>query len=292
MSASVVSAAGGGLVALVLREIFHAIFHPGHQVGLTRAVFPAAWRAAHRLGPRALALAGPAATVAMIGLWAGGLLLGWALVYWPHLPEDFVLAAGLGPSEQGSFSDALYVSFVYLTTLGLGDIAPGEDWLRLLVPLEALLGLALLTAAVSWVLSIHPALTRRRAAAAGLAMLRDSLGERPDAIAEMLPGRLESIAADLALVRVDLIQYPESYYFKVADPDLSLARMLPWLLTLTRSDHLAGTARRAAAELQLGLDRLAATLAGGFPGVGGAGTEAILVSYAEDQGDEPVGATG
>lgn len=289
MSVWVISAAGGGLVLLVLREIFHAIFHPGGGSALTRAIFPAVWAGAQRLGPHALALAGPVATVATIGLWAAGLLLGWALVYWPHLPQDFVLAGGLQPSEQGSFLDALYVSFVYLTTLGLGDIAPREDWLRLLVPLEALLGLALLTAAVSWVLSIYPALTRRSATAAALAVLRDSLAERPETAIHVLPGRLDSIAAELTLVRIDLMQYPESYYFRAADPDLSLARILPWLLTLTRSNHLPATAWQATAELQLALDRLAATLADGFPGVGGEGTEAILVAYAEDQRDEAAG---
>jgi hypothetical protein len=209
-------------------------------------------------------------------------------VYWPHLPQDFVLAGGLRPGKQGSFSDALYVSFVYLTTLGLGDIVPREDWLRFLVPVEALFGLALLTAAVSWVLSIYPALTRRRAAAASLAVLHDSLAERPQAAAQVRAGRLDSIAAQLTLVRIDLIQYPESYYFKVADPDLSLARMLPWLLALTRSEHLTGTARQAAGELTLTLDRLAATLAGGFPGVNGEETEAIFIAHAEDQRDEPV----
>jgi hypothetical protein len=52
---------------------------------------------------------------------------------------------------------------------------------------------------------------------------------------------------------------------------------------------LPASARQATAELRLALDRLAATLADGFPGVGGAGTEAILVAYAEDQRDEPAG---
>lgn len=282
----VVSAAGGGLVLLVLKEIFHTIFHPGGWVGLTRAIFPAARRVAHRLGPHALALAGPVATVATIGLWALGLLLGWALVYWPHLPGDFGLAAGLPPGEQGSFPDALYVSFTYLTTLGLGDISPRADWLRLLVPLEALLGFALLTGAVSWVLSIYPALTRRRATAAGLAVLHDSLDERPEGSAEILPARLETIAAELAIVRVDLIQYPESYYFQERNRDLSLARMLPWLLALTRSEDLTSATQRSAVELRLSIDRLAATIADGFLG-GCEGTDAILAAYAEDQRNEP-----
>ncbi|MFJ8781962.1 hypothetical protein [Streptomyces sp. NPDC102476] len=56
----------------------------------------------------------------------------------------------------------------------MGDIAPAEGWLRLVSPLEALVGFALLTATVSWVLEIYPTLTRRRVLAIRLAVLRNA----------------------------------------------------------------------------------------------------------------------
>jgi hypothetical protein len=63
---------------------------------------------------------------------------------------------------------------VTLATLGYGDIVPTSDLLRVLVPLEALVGFALLTAALSWVISVYPALSRRRSLARGATLLKGS----------------------------------------------------------------------------------------------------------------------
>ena len=57
--------------------------------------------------------------------------------------------------------DSLYASLVAVATLGFGDITPTTSWLRILVPLEALIGFAVLTAGLSWVLSVYPVLHRR-----------------------------------------------------------------------------------------------------------------------------------
>jgi hypothetical protein len=64
--------------------------------------------------------------------------------------------------------DALYLSTVAMSTLGFGDIVPVDGWLRLVVPVQALVGFLLLTAAVSWVLQVYPAPARRRVLAVRL----------------------------------------------------------------------------------------------------------------------------
>jgi len=85
----------------------------------------------------------------------------------PAFPE-------LGPAaNQRDFVDALYMSLVTLGTIGYGDISPATDVLRLIVPLEALVGFALLTASVSWVLTVYPALSRRRSLAYEITLLRE-----------------------------------------------------------------------------------------------------------------------
>nr|WP_281360133.1 potassium channel family protein [Isoptericola halotolerans] len=77
---------------------------------------------------------------------------------------------------MGAVVDALYLSLVSLTTVGYGDITPLTPWLRIAAPVEGLLGFALLTAAVSWVLQVYPALTRRRVRRMG-SVLEDALDE-------------------------------------------------------------------------------------------------------------------
>jgi hypothetical protein len=89
--------------------------------------------------------------VAVTGLWTVLIVLGWTLVYWPHISHGFSYAEGLQPTVRTDFLDALYLSLVMVATLGLGDIVPDDGWLRIVAPLQALVGFALLTALVSWV---------------------------------------------------------------------------------------------------------------------------------------------
>lgn len=136
----------------------------------------------------------------MIAVWGLLLVVGWALIYWPHLPSGFLLGTGLAASEQGSFVDALYVSLVTLGTLGYGDIAPRAEWLRLAAPLQAFIGFAFLTAAISWVLSVYPVLTRRRSLAHDVALVDESASARTLAVTDLPTASAERLLDDFAQV--------------------------------------------------------------------------------------------
>ena len=129
--------------------------------------------------PNRLNLAGPLALILIILLWTVGLVLGWACLLHPHLPQDFLLSTGMVAERNDGFLDAVYVSVVALATLGYGEITPQATWLRLLAPLEALIGFALLTASVTWLMSLYPALARRRYLARQVDLI-NRLGERDD----------------------------------------------------------------------------------------------------------------
>ena len=66
----------------------------------------------------------------------------------------------LGGDASGSFVDYLYLSLVSYTSLGLGDVVPTEH-LRLLVGLEALLGLLMIGWSASFLFARVEALARR-----------------------------------------------------------------------------------------------------------------------------------
>lgn len=156
MTAGVV-AAGIILVALSLRDILHELFHPGGSGGIARRLMSGMWRVFRRIGrrwPSALLLAGPIILVAVLTVWALMLGVGWALVYWPFLPDEFRFASPLIPSEHHRFADALYVSLVALSTLGFGDITPTNAWLRIAATAEGFIGFGLLTAGISWILML------------------------------------------------------------------------------------------------------------------------------------------
>ena len=108
----------------------------------------------------------------MICFWAIGLVLGWALIYLPHYPQDYVIAEGTAP--HAPLVGALHASLTTVTTLGSANIVPKPAWLQLLSPIEALIGFGMLTAAVSWLLQIYPVLSRRRALAYEIHLLADT----------------------------------------------------------------------------------------------------------------------
>jgi hypothetical protein len=87
-----VTAVGAAVVLIGLRDIFHTLWHPSGRGGLSRWVMATVWRAgrAARRRGRTDLLAGPLGMVAVVLGWVVLMVLGWALVYWPHLPGGFI----------------------------------------------------------------------------------------------------------------------------------------------------------------------------------------------------------
>ena len=283
----VATAGGVALVLIVLREVFHNLFHPGGQGQLSMLVFRAVWAASGRLGESARALAGPISLVLVIGFWVAVLIVGWALLYWPAMPESFIFASPLDTGDQDGFGDALYLSWVTQATLGYGDIAPRSGILRMVAPLQATIGFALFTAAVTWVLSLYPALTRRRSAAAMIHAMRESDRRSGVALEAMdsttLARRMERVSDALSTLRIDVVQYPSTIYFEAPAQSLSLSAALPYVAALARAEVDDLEVRPAALELAVALDDFAAALDQQFLHVGG-DTEAILRAYRRHHG--------
>ncbi|WP_412074750.1 potassium channel family protein [Streptomyces xanthophaeus] len=200
--------------------------------------------------------------VAVVAVWTLTVVVGWALIYWPHMPDAFAYSAGLRPADHAGFLDALYISLVQVSTLGLGDIAPADGWLRVLAPLEALVGFVLLSATVSWTLGIYPALARRRSLALRLSHLSRTHPTTEQIDTDAGVAVLDSLAAGISVISVDFMQYAESYYFYDGDDRTSLARHLPYADNL--ADQAAGArhpdVRLAAAVLRAALEDLAIIL--------------------------------
>ncbi|MEU5644447.1 potassium channel family protein [Streptomyces milbemycinicus] len=282
-----VSLIGVGLVMAALRDLFHTLWHPTRHGGLSRLVMTALWRLARhfRARRRVVGLVGPLAMVTVVGMWAGIIILGWAIVYWPHMPGAFTFAPGSKAAQQPELLDSLYLSLVTVATLGLGDIVPAEGWLRLVSPLEALVGFALLTATVSWVLEIYPALTRRRVLAIRLALLRGSdptTGQLDCAVGALL---LDSLATEVVRVRVDFTQYAEAYYFHDGEDHSSLAAVIGYAVALAERGQAARRpdARLAGHLLAGALEDLATILDQRFLHTGGTPTQ-VFAAYAADHG--------
>jgi hypothetical protein len=272
---------------VALRDVFDTLFHESGRAVLSRLMMRAVWRMFRRLGGRRrLSLAGPIALIVVVMSWALMLVVGWALLLMPHMPDDFAFTT---PSQSGRVVESLYLSLVTLTTVGFGDVAPAEGWLRLVTPLEALIGFGLLTASVSWLLSIYPLLSRRRSLAYEIHLLTEAEAKTGQAVTAMESSAAVAVYSELTsrLVSVerDMVTFPVAYYFAEADPRFALPAAMPSLLRLAEAGCASGIAepvRLRATMLRDAIDDFAHTTAVRFHRSAAERTEELLDDYARD----------
>ena len=277
---------GIAVIALALRDIFDVLFHPLGRWPVARGIVRGVLAGAARLpSQRARLLVGPVSFIAVVATWAALLAIGWALVFMPQLPGGFTYDPALDPAQHSGFVDALYLSLVNLTSLGYGDIAPAAAGLRILAPVETLFGLGLLTASISWLISIYNAISRRDSLAHEVHLARQTeerLGEElADADPPLLEAMLASFAQQLIRVRRDVIHFPITHYFRTEDEARALASLLPFLSQLAAEAAEPGrphSLRVRAEVLVMAIDDFAATLRAQLR-IPGETTDATLAHY-------------
>lgn len=286
------TALGIVLVAAAVRDVFDTLFHPHGRGVISEALMGAIWRLT-RLTARGnhtmLSLAGPVAFITVIAAWGTMVAVGFALIIWPQLPEGFAIGAGLDATAQDGYVDALYLSLVDLTSLGYGDIVPTSDILRLLGPLETLIGLGLLTASISWILSLYRVLSDYRSLSHEIALLIEAERTSPAGLIGIDPSVSARVLADLTsrvvTMRDDIAYSPISYYFHPRDSRHALPVLLPRLLEVVEScsaPERAPALRFGAAMLGLAIEDLLATIAERFLGPTVHGAHDALAHYRRD----------
>ena len=273
------------MVAFALLEVFQDLFHPTLSGSLSDYIARTVFRLFRRR-PSTLSLAGPLALVIVISCWAFLLGTGFALIYWAAFPDGFRMNNGQHPAAGHGFWRMLFFSLQAMTTLGFGDLIPEADWLRILVTLEALIGFALVTASVSWIVLLYPALGRMRTLARRASIL--ARAEQSTGI-DAISGDAEHLLCDLALevvrTRVDFIHFPIIYYFHADRRRSALAQSLSHLVRFAESGCRTDAPERvrlAAATLRAALDDLAGVLADRFLEVESDDANTIFRAYAED----------
>ncbi len=277
---------GIALIVLALRDIFDVLFHPLGRGVIARGIVTGTSAVAARLpGRRGGLLVGPVSYIVVVGTWATLLAVGWALIFMPQMPGGFTFDPQLDPAQHSGFVDALYLSLVNLTSLGYGDISPAASLLRVLGPVETLFGLGLLTASISWLISIYNAISRRDSLAHEVHLARETeerLGEElADADPPLLESMLASFAQQLIRVRRDVIHFPITHYFRTEDDERALSGLLPFLSDLAAEAAEPGrphSLRVRAEVLRMAIDDFAGTLRVRLR-IGGETTDATLAHY-------------
>ena len=269
---------------MALREIFIDLFQPSGSGTLSSFVGRWTFRFARKL-TSLLSIAGPLALVIVIACWTFLLASGFALIYASSYPDGFSMQ---GQARRGlsEFITLLAFSLASLTTVGTPDLSPKPDWIRLSVAVESLLGFSLVTASISWIVLIYPALGRMRSLARKSAILvRAQEKTGVEVVSKDSESLLSELTGEVIRTRVDLIHYPLIYYFHA---DAERASLAVALLTVEKIAHDAGKLEEAnqvrlqAAMLETALADLAKVLANRFVKADADDPHAVFHAFAKD----------
>jgi len=178
----------GGIACLVLAllDAFQTVILPRRATGrfrITRIFYIVTWAPWSWLSSKVkierkretmLSFYGPFSLVLLIVIWAGALVIGFALIFY-SLGSPFADPLG---QTVGLRSD-LYVSGTTLFTLGLGDVVPRHYIIRDLVILEAGMGLGFVAMVIGYFPVLYGAFSRREVS---IALLDARAGSPPTAV--------------------------------------------------------------------------------------------------------------
>lgn len=156
----------GALLALViLIDAFETILVPrriGRRVRLTRYFYILSWMLWRTIGLRIrqpsrresfLGFFGPLSLIMLLGCWAAGLIVAFALLQWASLEP--------GRMSMKEFVTLAYMSGETFFTLGFGDITPATAAGRALSVVEAGLGFGFLGTVVGYLPTMYSAFSQR-----------------------------------------------------------------------------------------------------------------------------------
>jgi hypothetical protein len=178
--------AGIACLFLVLTDAFQTVILPRRAIGrfrITRLFYIVTWTPWRAFAmcikhPRkretVLSYYGPLSLVVLIMVWAGALVLGFALLYYA---QGSPLGDAIG-KKIGFYTD-LYVSGTTLFTLGLGDIVPHTEFARTLIILEAGTGLGFVAVVIGYFPVLYGAFSRREVS---ISLLDARAGTPPTAL--------------------------------------------------------------------------------------------------------------
>jgi hypothetical protein len=158
--------AGLLLLAVILQDAFEVMLLPRRVIRrwrLMRGYFRSTWAIWAAVGralgagarrERFLSIYGPLSIMLLFGIWAAGLIAGYALILW---------AVQGGHGFPTGLYDQAYLSGVTFFTLGYGDVLPKGAWARAIAVLEAGSGFGLIAVVIGYLPVLYQLFSRREA---------------------------------------------------------------------------------------------------------------------------------
>ncbi len=232
------------LIFIILWDAFETVILPRRvtrRIRLTNLFYSSIWEpwstlvkqvSNGRRREKYLGLFGPLSLLILLGVWAFGLILGYALLLWAANTRLNTAA------ETVTFSTYLYLSGVTFFTLGYGDVVPSFPLGRVLAVIEAGNGFGLLAIVISYLPILYQAFSRREAS---ISLLDARAGSPSSAVELLRRHRAEDSFDDLnrllsewerwsAELLESHLSYPVLCYFRSQHDNQSWLRALTTIL--------------------------------------------------------------
>lgn len=237
---------GAALMLLFLADIFLTVLYARAGTGLlaprwNRLVWALLKGLSGLFGRRRAAIlsfGGPLIVILLILLWALGLTIGAALVVQPELGTAIRPSSGDTPRD---FVTALLVAGNSLSIVGGGDYSPHTAATRLLFLLNSLIGGAVLSLVLSYLVQVYSGLRERNTLALTVDLMTGGTGDAAEMLARLAPdGDFSDTVSELGNLVRPLAQtkeahhfYPLLFYFRFTEPTYSVSRLAFIFLDLT-----------------------------------------------------------
>ncbi len=232
--------AGVGLVLLVVYDVYATILHSRSRSGpiaeplnsiIWRTVLAVAFKLSRSTRHRLLNSVGPLLLPLLIVIYILTLIVGFATIYYPRMPAEFIFSP---QATGGGWMDAVYFSGVTLITVGYGDIAPHSTAMRLVSLFQALSGFALISLAITYLITVYGQLERKRVAALAFYYHSEQGADAAGFIANHfvedkfhgLEATLRIASREMQLILESHTEHSVLHYFHPIEVHKSLPRMM------------------------------------------------------------------
>lgn len=229
---------GAALMFIALLDLFLTVLYARAGAGfISDRVARSIWRlfrwiskASGRRRALVLSLSGSFVLVSLVAVWAIMLALGAGLIIHPYLGTSVRSSGG---SNSTDFLTALYAGGSSMSLVGSSNYSGETPAFRFLYLLNSLIGMSVMSLALTYVMQIYSALRQRNTFGLTLQMMSRGTGDAAVLIQGLGPdGQFSAGYTNLATAADSMLSireahdfYPVLFYFRFPEPYYSVARM-------------------------------------------------------------------
>jgi hypothetical protein len=231
-------AAGGALMFVALLDLFLTVLYARAGAGFvsdqvargTWVVFRNISKLFGRKRAIVLSLSGSFIVVALVAVWAMMLAVGAALIMHPYLGTSVRSSGG---TNSGDFLTALYAGGSSMSMVGASNYSGDTPAFRMVYLLNSLIGMSVMSLALTYVMQIYNALQKRNAFGRTLELMSRSTGDAAVLIGSLGPQgefsagytNVATLAEQMVLILESHDFYPVLFYFRFPEPHYSASRI-------------------------------------------------------------------